>query len=714
MNQEENKPAQAAALYDGNAIIKLSDREHVRERPGMYIGATDARGLHHLAWEALDNAVDEHNAGFCRRIDVTLHRDGGITVADDGRGIPTAMNEQLGLPGVTIAVSMLNAGGKFNTDVYATSGGLHGIGIKACNFLSTSFTVTVRQNGKIYRQSFADGLPLEDLTVIGETDETGTTLTFNPDRRILNETRQTGEDGAEEETVRVEFDRQTVLERLKSLSFLNVGLTLTLTDERLDANDGAYRVEMKADAFGGIIPDIQARFFPNGDPENLFPEPLVFGGTETVREKTIMVAVAANVSGTDKGEIRSYVNCIHTPLGGTHERGFRQALLRVLNKYAEENDLSKNPFVAEDVSDGIFAAVSIRIPTPKFPSQDKVRLDSMEAVTAVQRCTAAFLERFFEENPAEAVKWVARAQLAQRSRLAAKRSRETVRRENNDRTRLALPGKLAACSSTDPSLCEIFLVEGDSAGGSAKNARDRQYQAILPLRGKISNVNKAPAETAYNSSEIKAISAALGVYPAEDGRADLSRLRYHKVCIMADADVDGEHISILLLTFFHHYMRTLIEAGHVYICMPPLFRLDPKAKKQPHFYIHTQEDLDDFFQSHNPDDYVVSRFKGLGEMNPDQLSETTLNPDSRTLLRVGYRDRTPMPENIGFDMEPVLELVQERPDEFFLLPQPDDGSAIPLAERMTDETVIEVVMGEDVPPRRRFIITNAQFAEDVS
>lgn len=719
MNETHNNGA--APVYDGSSIVKLSDRDHVRERTGMYIGRTDEGGLHHLAWEGIDNAVDEFNAGFCTRIDVTLHSDGSITIADNGRGIPTAINPQFNIPAVTIAVSMLNAGGKFNTNVYATSGGTHGIGIKACNFLSTKFSVTVMQNGQIFRQRFRDGFAEEDLTVIGETDKTGTVLHFNPDRKILHTvvTRIDPETKVEtEETVGVDFNRETILRRLKALAYLNVGLTVSLTDERLPESDENRYFSMCADNFEGIVADIQQdELGEKTDPENLFVQPISFSSIEEVREKTISVSVALNISGKETGCLRSYVNSISTVDGGTHERGFRQGLLRALNKYNDAQEISRHPFVAEDVADGVFAAVSIRIPTPKFTSQDKVKLDSPEATTAVQRSVMTFLERFFEENPKEADRWMGRVLLAQKSRLAAKRSREIVRKENGPVSRMSLPGKLAGCESRDPSVCEIFLVEGDSAGGSAKNARDRKFQAILPLRGKITNVGKADEDAAFDSAEINAITSALGVPLSTDGEINLDKLRYHKICIMADADVDGEHISALLLTFFHTYMRPLIENGYVYICMPPLFRLDPKAKKQPHFYIQNQSDLDAFLSEHSQEDYTISRFKGLGEMNPEQLAETTLNPDSRTLLQVFYSDKAPLKSDFGgFDLTRALAAIPAGMEEEYALraEYDEEGFPIPLEQRVSEDTIFKILMGAKVPPRRAFIESNAVYADDVS
>lgn len=628
--------------YDENQIQVLEGLEAVRKRPGMYIGSTSAKGLHHLVWEIVDNSIDEALAGYCSEINVIIEKDNSITVVDNGRGIPVGIHEKMGRPAVEVIMTVLHAGGKFGGGGYKVSGGLHGVGASVVNALSTVLEVFVHRDGKKYYQKFERGVPSADLEVIGESDHTGTTIHFKPDSEIFTET--------------LEYDYETLANRIRELAFLNRGLKITIEDKREENKKNEYMYE------GGIKSYVEHL---NRTKEVLHEEPIYIDG----EREGITVEVSIQYNDGFTSNIYSFANNIHTYEGGTHESGFKTALTRVINDYARKNGVFKESdanLSGEDVREGLTAIVSVKHPDPQFEGQTKTKLGNSEVRAATDTIFSEALEKFMLENPAVARKIVEKGLMAARARLAAKKARELTRRKSALEVS-SLPGKLADCSSKDPSISEIYVVEGDSAGGSAKQGRDRHFQAILPLRGKILNVEKARLDKILSNNEVRAIITAIGTGIGED--FDISRARYHKIVIMTDADVDGAHIRTLLLTFFYRYMRQIIEAGYIYIAQPPLYKIQQGKKIE---YAYNDRELDKILgELPSQPKPGIQRYKGLGEMNPGQLWETTMNPDSRTLLQVNLED--------------AIE---------------------------ADET-FEILMGDKVEPRRNFIEENAVYVKNL-
>ncbi|WP_153126927.1 DNA topoisomerase (ATP-hydrolyzing) subunit B [Peribacillus tepidiphilus] len=637
----EQKEVQAQS-YDENQIQVLEGLEAVRKRPGMYIGSTSDKGLHHLVWEIVDNSIDEALAGFCDEIKVIIEEDNSITVIDNGRGIPVGIHEKMGRPAVEVIMTVLHAGGKFGGGGYKVSGGLHGVGASVVNALSTELEVFVHRDGKIYYQKYHRGVPVEDLKIIGETDRTGTTIHFKPDSEIFTET--------------LEYDYETLASRLRELAFLNRGIRISIEDKRVENKKNEYYYE------GGIISYVEHL---NRTKEVLHEEPIYIEG----EKDGITVEIALQYNDSYSSNIYSFANNIHTYEGGTHESGFKTALTRVINDYARKQGMIKENdqnLTGDDVREGLTAIISVKHPEPQFEGQTKTKLGNSEARAITDSILAEKLESFMLENPSVARKIVEKGLMAARARLAAKKARELTRRKSALEVS-SLPGKLADCSSKDPSISELYVVEGDSAGGSAKQGRDRHFQAILPLRGKIINVEKARLDKILSNNEIRAIITALGTGIGED--FDISKARYHKIVIMTDADVDGAHIRTLLLTFFYRYMRKIIEHGYIYIAQPPLYKIS-QGKKVEYAYNDRQLEqiLSELPSQPKPG---IQRYKGLGEMNPEQLWETTMNPDTRTLLQVSLKD--------------AIE---------------------------ADET-FEILMGDKVEPRRNFIEENALYVKNL-
>lgn len=622
--------------YGAEDIQVLEGLEAVRRRPGMYIGTTGPRGLHHLVFEVVDNSVDEALAGFCDRIEVTIHRDDSVTVEDNGRGIPVEEHPKLGRPAVEVVLTTLHAGGKFGGRGYKVSGGLHGVGVSVVNALSEWLEVNVRREGKAYRQRYARGVPLGPLECTGATGETGTTVTFKPDPLIFENT---------------EFDTEILAQRLRELSFLNRGLRITLRDERKNQ-------EWVLCHDGGIRDFVR---YLNKNKECLHPEPVYF-----LRQRDdIWVEVAFQYNDTYAETILSYANNIRTVDGGTHEAGLKAAFTRVVTDYARKHNLLKGndpPLTGEDIREGLTLVLNVRLFEPQFEGQTKTKLGNMEVRGIVDSIVSDGLSTFMEENPGLARRIVEKAIASARAREAARKARELVRRKTALES-AALPGKLADCSERDPSACELYLVEGDSAGGSAKQGRDRRFQAILPLRGKILNVEKARLDKILGNEEIRALVTALGTGIGDD--FDLSRARYHRIILMTDADIDGAHIRTLLLTFFYRYMRPLIEAGYVYIAQPPLYRVEKKGRQGT--YIYSEAELQRFIRSNGLDGLEIKRYKGLGEMNPEQLWETTMDPAHRTILQVSLRDAIAAEELfttlMGDQVEPRREFIERHARE---------------------------------------------------
>ncbi|MGH2331999.1 DNA topoisomerase (ATP-hydrolyzing) subunit B [Thermoanaerobacter mathranii] len=616
--------------YTASQIQILEGLEAVRKRPGMYIGSTGSRGLHHLVYEVVDNSIDEALAGYCKNIVVTIHKDNSITVEDDGRGIPTDIHPKVGKPAVEVALTMLHAGGKFNNDAYKVSGGLHGVGVSVVNALSEKLEVVVKQRGKIFRQTYERGVPKTDLEIIGETEETGTTITFKPDKEIF------------EETV---FNYDVLAQRLRELAFLNKGINIKLIDKR-DGKEEVFNYE------GGIISFVK---YLNRNKEVLHEEPIYMEAKNTDYE----VEVCMQYNDTYTENIFSFANNIDTREGGTHLVGFKSALTKVINDYARKygiiKDNEKN-LQGEDVREGLTAIVSVKLKNPQFEGQTKTKLGNSEMRSIVENVVIEKLSAFLEENPSVAKVIVEKATQAARAREAARKARELTRRKSALEN-TTLPGKLADCSEKDPSKCELFLVEGDSAGGSAKTGRNSRFQAILPLRGKILNVEKARLDKILSNEEIRAMITALGTGIGDE--FDISKLRYHKVVIMTDADVDGSHIRTLLLTFFYRFMRPLIENGNVYIAQPPLYKIT-KGKKV--YYAYSDKELDRILNEIGRENYTVQRYKGLGEMNADQLWDTTMDPEKRTILKVTLEDAIAADEIftilMGDKVEPRREFIE--------------------------------------------------------
>ncbi len=636
--------------YSASNIQALEGLEAVRKRPGMYIGSTDSKGLHHLVWEVVDNSIDEHLAGHCNQIDMTIHEDNSISVRDDGRGIPTGMHEKLQKSALEVVMTVLHAGGKFDKDTYKVSGGLHGVGVSCVNALSSYLRAEVHREGQVFEQEYKQGKPQADVKVIGKSDKTGTQVTFKPDGEIF-------------ETLEYNFD--TLLNRMRELSFLNKGLQLSLTDERTKEDDGSYkRVDLVSE--GGLKEFV---VYIDESKTPLISKPIHVIG----KEENVEVEVAMQYNTSFSENIYSFVNNINTREGGTHVSGFRRAVNRVFSKYGEENGFfSKLKFKVsgEDFREGLTSVVSVKVPEPQFKGQTKGELGNSEVTGIVSRAVGEVLSAYLEENPKDSKRIIDKVILAATARHAARKAREMVQRKNV-LTGSGLPGKLSDCSSKDPADSEIFLVEGDSAGGTAKQGRDRTFQAILPLRGKILNVEKALEHKIYENEEIKNLFTALGVsIEDKDGERILNteKLRYHKIVIMCDADVDGSHIVTLILTFFFRYMKPLIEQGYVYIAAPPLYLVKKGNQK---VYCWNEEERKQVVESMGGAEasgIKTQRYKGLGEMNADQLWETTMDPISRILRRV------------------TIEDAHE-------------------ADR-----VFSMLMGDEVPPRRRFIETNAKYA----
>ena len=635
---EENK-AELAAQYDASQIQVLEGLEAVRKRPGMYIGSTSSAGLHHLVWEIVDNSIDEALAGFATHIEIEITKENHIRVTDDGRGIPVDIQEKTGRPAVETVFTVLHAGGKFGGGGYKVSGGLHGVGASVVNALSTDLTVQVFKDGNIYEQSYKRGAVLDDLKIIGKTDKHGTSVYFVPDPEIFQET--------------TEFDFDKLANRVRELAFLNKGLKLTITD---------YRPEepvKKSFCYEGGIKSYVEHL--NKSKQVLFEEPIYVEG----EQDGIQVEVAMQYTSGYHTNLLSFTNNIHTYEGGTHESGMKTALTRVINDYARRQKLMKEneeKLSGEDVREGLTAVVSIKHPDPQFEGQTKTKLGNSEARTITDRLFSTHFDKFLMENPQVARKIVEKGILASKARLAAKRAREVTRKKSGLEIS-NLPGKLADCSSNDPTITELFIVEGDSAGGSAKQGRSRHFQAILPIRGKILNVEKATLDKILANEEIRSLFTAMGT--GFGGDFDLSKARYQKLVIMTDADVDGSHIRTLLITLFYRYMRPAVEAGYIYIAQPPLYKLK-QGKNE--YYIQNDEELEEKLKElpAHPKPQL-SRYKGLGEMDAEQLWETTMNPENRSMLQVSVEDA---------------------------------------AEA---DQILDILMGDRVEPRREFIESNAKY-----
>ena len=638
--------------YDASNIQALEGLEAVRMRPGMYIGSTDSKGLHHLVWEVVDNSIDEHLAGHCKVIDMAIRKDNSIMIKDDGRGIPTGMHEKLGKSALEVVMTVLHAGGKFDKDTYKVSGGLHGVGVSCVNALSEKLIVEVHRDGKVFTQEYSEGKPQTEVEEVGTTDVTGTIVTFWPDKTIFAST---------------EYKYEMLQSRMRELSYLNSGLVLNLIDERDIDENGNPRTEQFLSE-GGLKEFVA---YIDNVRTPLIDEPIFVKAKEENVE--IEVAMQYNTSYTEN--IYSFVNNINTREGGTHVSGFRRAVNRVFAKYGEDNGMfSKLKFkiAGEDFREGLTSVISVKVPEPQFKGQTKGELGNSEVTGIVSRAVGDVLKIYLEENKHQAKRIIDKVILAATARHAARKAREMVQRKNV-LTGSGLPGKLSDCSSKSPEESEIFLVEGDSAGGTAKQGRDRHFQAILPLRGKILNVEKAMEHKIYENEEIKNMFTALGVsIEDKDGARSLNieKLRYHKVVIMCDADIDGSHIVTLILTFFFRYMKPLVEQGYIYIAAPPLYQVK-KGKQFRYCWSEEerQEAVDLYSKGKEDANIKIQRYKGLGEMNADQLWETTMDPDTRILRQVTIED--------------ALE---------------------------TDH-VFTMLMGDEVPPRRAFIEANAKYAK---
>lgn len=614
--------------YGADQIQVLEGLEAVRKRPGMYIGSTASKGLHHLVWEIVDNSIDEALAGYADHIQVTIEEDNWIKVTDNGRGIPVDIQKKMGRPAVEVILTVLHAGGKFGGGGYKVSGGLHGVGSSVVNALSSTLEVYVHKEGKIHHQAYHRGVPAFDLKVIGETEETGTVIRFKADSEIFTET-----------TV---YEYEILQKRIRELAFLNKGIKIEIKDER-------DKEEIRHDVYhyeGGIKSYVELL---NKSKEVLFPEPIYIHDNRD----EIEVEISIQYNNGYSTNLLSYANNIHTYEGGTHEDGFKRALTRVINSYGVKNKLIKEAdekLSGEDVREGITAIVSIKHGDPQFEGQTKTKLGNTEVRQITDNLFAENFERFLLENPRIARIIVEKGIMASRARLAAKKAREVTRRKSGLEIS-SLPGKLADCSSKDPSISELYIVEGDSAGGSAKSGRDSKTQAILPLRGKILNVEKARLDRILGNNEIRSMITAMGT--GIGGEFDISKARYHKIVIMTDADVDGAHIRTLLLTFFYRFMRPLLEAGYVYIAQPPLFKVEQGKKK---YYVYNERELDKLRKElPATPKWQLARYKGLGEMNADQLWETTMNPEHRSMLQVTLNDAIEADEVFEMLMGDVVE-----------------------------------------------------------
>lgn len=656
---ENEEMKQAEQQYSANSIQVLEGLEAVRKRPSMYIGDIGERGLHHLVYEVVDNSIDEALAGYCKNIEVFINPDNSITVKDDGRGIPTGMHEKEKRSALEVVLTVLHAGGKFSKDSYKVSGGLHGVGVSCVNALSDYLRAEVHREGKIFVQEFSKGKPLAPVHVVGEANDTGTTVTFHPDAEIF--------------TVTTLYRYKTLADRLRELAFLNKGIKLSLTDLREPKEDGGKEY------MDAIHPGTEEFYSEEGLKQyveymnSISRNEPISSVICLETSKIIPIEVAMQYNSGFSEEVRSYVNNINTIEGGTHLTGFRRGLTKTLKAYAEKNNfLSKLKFdlAAEDFREGLAAVISVKVAEPQFEGQTKTKLGNGEVDPAVSQAVSAALEAFLEENPKEAKAIVDKVILAATARHEARRARELVQRKSV-MSGAGMPGKLADCSERDPEKCELFLVEGDSAGGTAKQGRDRQTQAILPLRGKILNVEKALTHRVFESEEIRNIYTALGVTVGteEDSKAlNLSKLRYHKVIIMTDADVDGSHIATLILTFFFRYMFDLIKNGYVYLATPPLY-LVKKGKEEIYCWTDDQRrEATDKLGKGSEKGVTVQRYKGLGEMSDEQLAYTTMDPKHRTLRQITIQDAA------------------------------------------AADLTFSMLMGDDVPPRREFIEQNAHYA----
>ena len=650
MSELEDRLANEAESYGADSIQVLEGLEAVRKRPAMYIGDINIKGLHHLVYEVIDNSIDEALAGHCQNIDVEINTDGSVTVTDDGRGIPTELHTGENKSALEVVLTVLHAGGKFNKDSYKVSGGLHGVGVSCVNALSTHLRAEIHRGGKIWVQEFEKGFPQGDVKIIGDSDKTGTIINFIPDGSIFTTT---------------EFKLDILSARLRELAFLNRGISLTIVDNRVEEEDGSFKKEVFCSERG------LAEFvdYLDGTRERLIEEAIHISTEKN--DVPVEIAMCYNNSYTEN--IHSYVNNINTIEGGTHMTGFRRGLTRTLKNYADASGmLSKLKFEisGDDFREGLTAVLSVKVQEPQFEGQTKTKLGNSEISASVDQAVSEMLANYLEEHPREAKIIVNKVILAATARHAARKARELVQRKSI-LTGGGLPGKLADCSEKDPSLCEVFFVEGDSAGGTAKQGRDRKFQAILPLRGKILNVEKAMSHRVFDSEEIRNIYTALGVSigTEEDHKAlNFSKLRYHKIVIMTDADVDGSHIATLIMTFFFRYMYDLIVNGYLYIATPPLY-LVKKGKQEQYCWTEQERiNLIEEWAGGNEKGLHVQRYKGLGEMNAEQLWDTTMNPETRTLRQVTI----------------------ENPAE-------------------TDH-VFSMLMGDDVPPRRKFIEDNATYA----
>ncbi|HDN74315.1 MAG TPA: DNA topoisomerase (ATP-hydrolyzing) subunit B [Archaeoglobus sp.] len=622
MNKKTNNPSD----YSAKDIEVLDDLQAIRKRPGMYIGGVGVRGLHHLLWEVIDNSIDEALAGFCDTIKVRLYKDGSASVEDNGRGIPTEMH-QLGKPALEIVMTKLHAGGKFSNKVYKVSGGLHGVGLSVVNALSEWLEVWIRRDGQVYYQRYERGNPVTEVKIVGESDGTGTRIRFKPDDEIFETT---------------EFKFEIVYQRLKELAYLNKGIRILLEDERLDKSAEFYFNE----GIVGLVKSLNKN-------RRVLHDIIHF----EAEKNSVKIEIAIQYSDSDVENLLAFANSINTVEGGTHVVGFRAGLTRAVNEYGRRNIKRFKSLSGADVREGLTAVLSVKVPNPQFEGQTKTKLTNSEVKTAVESTVYSEILKWLERHPTEAEKLINKFIVAKKAREAARRARELVRRREG--IFATLPGKLADCSSKNPSERELFIVEGESAGGSAKQARDRRYQAILPIRGKIINVEKSGIARILKNEEIKAIISAIGAGMGKD--FDVGKSRYRRIIIMTDADVDGAHIRTLLLTFFYRYMRPLIEAGYLYIAQPPLYRIK-KGKKV--YYAYSDDELRRILKKLG--EAEVQRYKGLGEMNPDQLWETTMNPENRILIQVSLEDA-------------------KRADELF-----------------------RVLMGEDVEGRKKFIMEHSK------
>lgn len=626
--------------YDASQIQVLEGLEAVRRRPGMYIGSTDARGLHHLVYEIVDNAIDEAMAGYCTHIYVTIHENNSITVVDNGRGIPVDTHPKTGKSALEVALTMLHAGGKFGGSGYKVSGGLHGVGLSVVNALSVELIAEVRRDGKIYRQICKRGIKETEVEIIGSCslEEHGTTISFMPDDQIFDE---------------VNYEYDTLVRRLRELAFLNGGVTITVTDERSELNrNDIFRFE------GGIVEYV---LYINKNKEVLHPQPIYFSAVKNESEmENASVEIALQYNDGYNENVFTYANNINTIEGGSHLAGFRSALTRVINDYARKFKILKDSdanLSGDDTREGLSAIISVKLTEPQFEGQTKTKLGNAYIRTLVDNAVNSGLSTYLEENPAQAKLIVDKCLSASRAREAARKARELTRRKSVLDS-AALPGKLADCSEKDPAKCELFIVEGDSAGGSAKEGRDRHFQAILPLRGKILNVEKTRLDKILGNTEIKCMITAFGA--GMDADFDESKLRYHKIICMTDADVDGSHIRTLLLTFFYRHMRPMIEKGYVYIAQPPLYLI-----KKGNFekYVYSDEELARTLDEIGRDKIYVQRYKGLGEMNPEQLWDTTMDPENRIMLRVTMDDAMLADETftllMGDKVEPRREFIEQ-------------------------------------------------------